>query len=117
MYKRVLDKPQTETRVAATCMRENDFYVGTVRAFRDRRYEYKALNKKWKGQLEAAKVGSAAETGQLCMFLITGVIVSALVRVIFQTAADHAIHSFVLLRVFNLSWCCLPWVLLSPIMI
>lgn len=56
VYKRVLDKPQTETRVAATCMRENDFYVGTVRAFRDRRYEYKALNKKWKGKLEAAKV-------------------------------------------------------------
>ena len=37
-------------------MRENDFYVGTVRAFRDRRYEYKGLNKKWKGKLDEAKV-------------------------------------------------------------
>lgn len=30
------------------CMRENDFYVDTVRQFRDRRYEYKKLNKTWK---------------------------------------------------------------------
>jgi hypothetical protein len=45
VYKRVLDKPHTEVRTAGTCMRENDFYVGTVRAFRDRRYEYKGLNK------------------------------------------------------------------------
>lgn len=37
-------------------MRENDFYVGTVRAFRDRRYQYKGLTKTWKGKLEAAKV-------------------------------------------------------------
>lgn len=37
-------------------MRENDFYVDTVQAFRDRRYEYKGLNKKWKGKLDAAKV-------------------------------------------------------------
>ena len=56
VYKRVLDKPATEQREAGVCMRENDFYVGTVRAFRDRRYEYKALVKTWKGRLEAAKV-------------------------------------------------------------
>lgn len=56
VYKRVLDKPVQEQRQAGVCQRENDFYVGTVRAFRDRRYEYKALNKKWKGALEAAKV-------------------------------------------------------------
>lgn len=56
MYKRVLDKPIMETRTAGICMRENDFYVGTVRAFRDRRYEYKGLNKEWKGKLEDAKV-------------------------------------------------------------
>lgn len=56
VYKRVLDKPVLETREAGVCMRENDFYVGTVRAFRDRRYEYKGLNKTWKGKLEAAKV-------------------------------------------------------------
>ncbi len=59
MYKRVLDKPVEERRTAGVCMRENDFYVGTVRAFRDRRYQYKGLNKSWKGKLEAAKVGAA----------------------------------------------------------
>ena len=52
----MLDKPVHETREAGICMKENDFYVGTVRAFRDRRYEYKGLNKLWKGKLEAAKV-------------------------------------------------------------
>ena len=55
VYKRVLDKPVTEAREAGICMRENDFYVGTVMAFRDRRYEYKGLNKAWKGKLDAAK--------------------------------------------------------------
>lgn len=58
MYKRVLDKPVMETRVAGVCMRENDFYVATVRAFRDRRYEYKGLNKRWKGKLDEAKVAA-----------------------------------------------------------
>ena len=53
---RVLNKPVLETRTAGICMRENDFYVATVRAFRDRRYEYKGLNKAWKGKLDAAKV-------------------------------------------------------------
>lgn len=30
-----------EERVDTVCMRENPFYVNTVRAFRDRRYDYK----------------------------------------------------------------------------
>ncbi|KAM7522501.1 hypothetical protein LguiA_012403 [Lonicera macranthoides] len=54
-YKRVLDKPVTELREAGICMRENPFYVDTVRNFRDRRYEYKGLNKVWKGKLSEAK--------------------------------------------------------------
>ncbi|XP_024985920.1 DNA polymerase epsilon catalytic subunit A-like isoform X2 [Cynara cardunculus var. scolymus] len=54
-YKRVLDKPVTEIREAEICMRENPFYVDTVRSFRDRRYEYKGLNKVWKGKLSEAK--------------------------------------------------------------
>ncbi|KAL6577446.1 DNA polymerase epsilon catalytic subunit A [Orobanche minor] len=54
-YKRVLDKPITELREAGICMRENPFYVDTVRSFRDRRYEYKGLNKTWKGKLSEAK--------------------------------------------------------------
>ncbi len=45
VYKRIVDKPVTEVRLAGICQRENDFYVDTVRAFRDRRYEYKGLNK------------------------------------------------------------------------
>lgn len=55
VYKRVLDKPATEQRVAGICMRENPFYSDTVRSFRDRRYEYKGLNKVWKGKLAEAK--------------------------------------------------------------
>lgn len=62
VYKRVLDKPTCEVREAGVCMRENDFYVGTVRAFRDRRYEYKGLNKKWKGKLDEAKVHFGTHT-------------------------------------------------------
>ncbi|GAV76364.1 LOW QUALITY PROTEIN: DNA_pol_B domain-containing protein/DNA_pol_B_exo1 domain-containing protein/DUF1744 domain-containing protein [Cephalotus follicularis] len=54
-YKRVLDRPVTELREAAICMRENPFYVDTVRSFRDRRYEYKGLNKVWKGNFSEAK--------------------------------------------------------------
>lgn len=42
------------------CMRENPFYVNTVRAFRDRRYDYKLLTKQYKGQVsEALKKGDA----------------------------------------------------------
>lgn len=48
-----------ETRVvsktATVCQRENPFYVDTVRAFRDRRYEYKGLLKKQKKLRNAAK--------------------------------------------------------------
>ncbi|KAL8140374.1 hypothetical protein V2J09_006395 [Rumex salicifolius] len=54
-YRRVLDKPSTELREAGVCMRENSFYIDTVRSFRDRRYEYKGLNKVWKGKLSEAK--------------------------------------------------------------
>ena len=35
-------------------MRENPFYVDTVRDFRDRRYEFKELVKVWKGKYEEA---------------------------------------------------------------
>lgn len=37
-------------RVNTVCMRENGFYVNTVRAFRDRRYDYKLKTKQWKGE-------------------------------------------------------------------
>lgn len=43
------------------CQRENPFYVNTVRDFRDRRYEYKALLKQWKKKLEqATKIDDAS---------------------------------------------------------
>ena len=36
-------------------MRENDFYVSTVRDFRDRRYEFKELVKVFKTRADEAK--------------------------------------------------------------
>ena len=45
MYRKVKLTVEEE-RVDTVCMRENDFYVSTVRAFRDRRYEYKLETKK-----------------------------------------------------------------------
>ena len=50
-----------EERTAVTCQRENPFYIDTVRAFRDRRYEYKKLNKTWgKKRGQAEKDGDGA---------------------------------------------------------
>ncbi|KAH7700966.1 DNA polymerase epsilon catalytic subunit, partial [Aphelenchoides avenae] len=43
-----------EKRETTICQRENPFYVNTVLAFRDRRYEYKAMLKKSKNALAAA---------------------------------------------------------------
>lgn len=41
-------------------MRENSFYIDTVRAFRDRRYKFKGLVKVWKGKAaDAVKRGDA----------------------------------------------------------
>ena len=39
-YKKV-HTTRIEQRTATICQRENSFYVDTVRAFRDRRYEFK----------------------------------------------------------------------------
>lgn len=36
---------RNEYRYTTICERENAFYVDTVKAFRDRRYEYKAMLK------------------------------------------------------------------------
>jgi DNA polymerase epsilon subunit 1 len=44
------------------CMRENPFYVDTVRDFRDRRYQFKNLCKDWTGKMkEAAAEGDSFE--------------------------------------------------------
>jgi DNA polymerase epsilon subunit 1 len=54
VYKQV-HVTKIETKEDIVCMRENSFYVDTVRDFRDRRYDFKNLVKKWKGKLEEAK--------------------------------------------------------------
>jgi DNA polymerase epsilon subunit 1 len=58
---RVYKKTKTvkvDERANTVCMRENPFYVNTVRSFRDRRYDYKLLTKQWKGKMnEADKTG------------------------------------------------------------
>ena len=46
---------ETAYKSDIVCMRENSFYVDTVRNFRDVRYEYKRLVKVWKGELEKGK--------------------------------------------------------------
>ncbi|TPX58573.1 DNA-directed DNA polymerase [Powellomyces hirtus] len=57
-YSRKVYNKIHETKVVAkesiVCQRENPFYVDTVRAFRDRRYEYKGLLKTWKKKLDDA---------------------------------------------------------------
>ncbi|OAD60585.1 DNA polymerase epsilon catalytic subunit A [Eufriesea mexicana] len=51
-----------EERTQTVCQKENSFYVDTVRAFRDRRYEYKGLTKVAKQEVAAAVAkGDAAE--------------------------------------------------------
>ncbi|CAB0010464.1 unnamed protein product [Nesidiocoris tenuis] len=51
-----------EERTTTICQKENSFYVDTVRAFRDRRYEYKGLNKVAKKQVaDAIAKGDAGE--------------------------------------------------------
>lgn len=60
-YKKV-HSTRMEQRVATICQRENSFYVDTVRAFRDRRYEFKGLTKVWKNKLtEAEEQNDASE--------------------------------------------------------
>ena len=56
----------SEIRTDTVCMRENSFYVDTVRAFRDRRYEFKTkckeqklLAKKHKDQKDQVKAKEA----------------------------------------------------------
>ncbi|KAL9963852.1 hypothetical protein ACROYT_G027403 [Oculina patagonica] len=64
-YKRVRVSKE-ETRNTMICQRENSFYVDTVRAFRDRRYEFKGLLKVWKRKLGAAMQSGDAEEIKSC---------------------------------------------------
>uniref|UniRef100_A0A6P7GFS4 DNA polymerase epsilon catalytic subunit n=1 Tax=Diabrotica virgifera virgifera TaxID=50390 RepID=A0A6P7GFS4_DIAVI len=61
VYKK-LKCTRVEERTTTICQKENSFYVDTVRAFRDRRYEYKGLSKKAKQAVsDAVKGGDASE--------------------------------------------------------
>ena len=53
-----------ETKTDTVCMRENPFYVDTVRGFRDRRYEFKRLVKVWIGKLKEAKDSTEEEVAK-----------------------------------------------------
>jgi DNA polymerase epsilon subunit 1 len=53
-----------ETKTDTVCMRENPFYVDTVRDFRDRRYEFKRLVKVWIGKLKEAKDSTEEEVAK-----------------------------------------------------
>ncbi|GJQ08818.1 hypothetical protein GpartN1_g609.t1 [Galdieria partita] len=70
IYKKTLDS-YTEEREATVCQREHPFYVNTVRAFRDRRYEYKKLLKQWKKKLQDAEMNkdwkSIEEAKKMCI--------------------------------------------------
>lgn len=52
-YKQI-HEDKTDLRTDTVCMRENSFYVDTVRDFRDRRYDYKHLVKVWGGKYKEA---------------------------------------------------------------
>lgn len=51
---------KTIEREAIICQRENPFYIDTVRAFRDRRYDYKGKQKEWKIKVETLKSSGAS---------------------------------------------------------
>ena len=53
-----------ETKTTTVCQRENSFYVDTVRAFRDRRYEFKGLLKVRKREGEEGEGEGEGEKGE-----------------------------------------------------
>ena len=53
IYKKI-HETKVEQRESIVCMKENSFYVDTVRKFRDRRYDFKALLKDAKKNLDSA---------------------------------------------------------------
>jgi DNA polymerase epsilon subunit 1 len=68
-YKK-LNHTREETRETTVCQCENSFYVDTVRAFRDRRYEYKGLHKQWKKNLATASKKDDLNEAKRCNNLI-----------------------------------------------
>eukprot|EP01133_Synstelium_polycarpum_P000195 gene195-234_t len=60
----------SEIRSDTVCMRENSFYVDTVRSFRDRRYVYKDLHSTWKGNYDTASKGSGPHDLGKCQNMV-----------------------------------------------
>lgn len=58
---KVAHKQQTESKINTVCMRENPFYIDTVRNFRDRRYKFKGLVKKFKNEYDEQKKKNSKE--------------------------------------------------------
>lgn len=56
-------------RSDTVCMRENSFYVDTVRDFRDRRYIYKGEHKTWKNRLDKAQTAAEIQECQEMVIL------------------------------------------------
>lgn len=59
-YKKIYEKSDS-IKDATVCMRENPFYVDTVKAFRDKRVQLKDEQKKWKGILSKAETQDEIE--------------------------------------------------------
>lgn len=68
VYHRV-KQSKTVEREAIICQKENPFYVDTVRSFRDRRYEFKGLQKIWKGKVGEASDPAAKEEAKKMVVL------------------------------------------------
>lgn len=61
IYHKIHDA-RTLEREAIICQRENPFYVDTVKNFRNRRYEFKDEQKKWKGKTDELKKTGASSS-------------------------------------------------------
>lgn len=59
VYSRI-HQTEIKEREAIICQRENPFYVNTVRDFRDRRYDFKNLQKVWKKKVSEVPAHDAA---------------------------------------------------------
>lgn len=64
VYKQIHVKKQ-ELKSDTVCMRENPFYVDTVRDFRDRRYEFKRLVKVWVAKFKEAQKEGDLEASEI----------------------------------------------------
>ena len=60
----------TKERSSTVCERENSFYVDTVRAFRDRRYEFKGLVKQWKKKADEATTNNDPDEIKRCNAMV-----------------------------------------------